>query len=110
MMLFVRHTHPRQPRGPAVSETVRGDERRETRAGQVQDSVPPAPSRAAREMALGDSEKLAVLCMVLHWHRRTFVRLGCAALRRFVLRRVFGWWLRTAARVQDEQFIRRLEA
>ena len=55
------------------------------------------------------SERVTVLCTVLHWHRHTFVQLGCASLRRFVPGRVFGWWKRTAARVQDPQVLRIME-
>ena len=60
-------------------------------------------------MPLEHGERVTILCMVLHWHRRTFLRLGSAVMRRIALSRMFRFWLQGAARQQDQQVLERLE-
>ena len=60
-------------------------------------------------MPLEHGERVTILCMVLHWHRRTFLRLGSAVMRRIVLSRMFRFWLQGAARQQDAQVAERME-
>ena len=60
-------------------------------------------------MPLEHGERVTVLCMVLHWHRRTFLRLGSAVMRRIALSRMFRFWLQGTARQQDAQVLERME-
>ena len=60
-------------------------------------------------MPLEHGERVTILCMVLHWHRRTFLRLGSAVMRGIALRRMLRFGLQGAARQQDQQVAERME-